>query len=112
MKRYVVLGIIVILIAVAIVFFFNRNDNSNKPFGNSEKNENESRDINEELAENRVSNVLENANEIMQNISDEQEISSFSTAIKDKEAGRLTNIGITCNTLNNTIIRKRGNFLF
>lgn len=107
MKRYVVIGLIVILIVLGIVFFFNRNKNTNEPFQNSETNENESDNINEELAENRVANIFENANEIMQNNTNENEISSFSTAIKDKEAGRLTNIGITCNTLNNTIIRKR-----
>lgn len=42
----------------------------------------------------------------------EKEISSFSTTIKDKEAGRLTNISLTCSTLNDTIIKKGETFSF
>lgn len=39
-------------------------------------------------------------------------ISTFSTIIKDDSAGRLTNISITCNTLNGTIIEKGDIFSF
>lgn len=73
-----------------------------------------SSNINIQQAENRVTNILQNQNEIMQNTSKEREteISSYSTTIKDKSSGRLTNISITCSTLNNTIIRNGQTFSF
>lgn len=71
-----------------------------------------SSNVNIEQSENRISNILQNQNEIMQNTSKETEISSYSTTIKDKSAGRLTNISITCSALNNTIIRNGQTFSF
>lgn len=42
----------------------------------------------------------------------ETEISSFSTKIVTKDASRQKNIGITCNTLNNTIVEPGATFSF
>lgn len=116
MKKYIFLGIIIILAIIVIFFFFsNPFSNLNNSSNNSsyfDNNEEISIDQNLEESKNRVSNIIENNNEIMQNVSDENEISSYSTIIKDKEPGRLTNISITCSILNNTIIRKRSNFFF
>ncbi len=39
-------------------------------------------------------------------------VSTFSTPIKDNSSGRLTNIAITCNTLNGTIIEPNETFSF
>ena len=116
MKKYIVLGIVIVLVIIGIFFFFyhpfsNQNNSSNSNF-NSERTGVSSIDDNLEESKNRVSNIIENSNEIMQNVSSENEISSYSTIIKDKEPGRLTNISITCSILNNTIIRKRSNFFF
>lgn len=75
-----------------------------------------STNINEELAQNRVASIIENKNEILQNSNEtpntQTEISSYTTSIKDKEAGRLTNISITCSTLNNKVIHKGETFSF
>ncbi len=116
MKKYIFLGIVIILAIIAIFFFFsnpfsnpNNSPNNNSNFGSSEEI---SIDQNLEESKNRVSNIIENSNEIMQSVSNENEISSYSTVIKDKEPGRLTNISITCSILNNIIIRKRSNFFF
>ncbi len=116
MKNYIIIGIVIILVIIAIFFFFSnpfssQNNSSNSNF-NSEQMGVSPIDENLEESKNRVSNIIENSNEIMQNISDENEISSYSTVIKDKEAGRLTNISITCSILNNTIIRRRTNIFF
>lgn len=42
----------------------------------------------------------------------EEVISSFSTNILDKDAGRQTNINITCSTLNGTIVKSGETFSF
>ncbi len=110
MKKYSIFVCIAILVIIlAVIFFFNykRNNNNIEPIQQNDSNQGTFRNVNEEQAENRIANILKNANEIIQNTSNENEISSYSTIIKDKEAGRLTNIGITCSILNNTIIRKR-----
>lgn len=116
MKKYIILGIVIILAIIAIFFFFNnpfsnKNNSSNSNFSSDNSEENFV-DANLEESKERVTNIIENSSEIMQNVSNENEISSFSTIIKDKEAGRLTNISITCSILNNTIIRRRTNFFF
>lgn len=42
----------------------------------------------------------------------ETEISTYSTTILDRAAGRLTNIRLTCNTLNNFILNPGDTFSF
>lgn len=124
MKRFlifIVLAIVIVLIIGAIVFL-SQDANSSNPNSYSEGNSisntssftNTSNDtnVNEEIAENRISNIIENKNEIMSNITNETELSSFATTIKDKEEGRLTNINITCTTLNNTIVHSGTTFSF
>ncbi len=116
MKRYqifIVVAIIAIIIAVS-VFFLNKKQNRSTEQRAEQQGVGEqiSTDINEESAEQRIVNILQNKNEIMQNAAEEAEISSYSTIIKDKEAGRLTNIGITCSILNDTVIHKRRNVFF
>ena len=44
--------------------------------------------------------------------SQEEVIYSFSTNILDKDTGRQTNIGITCSTLNGTIVKSGETFSF
>lgn len=54
-----------------------------------------------------ILNSIEETSTISESI-----ISTFSTDIKDNSAGRLTNISITCNTLNGTIIEPNNTFSF
>lgn len=122
MKRsliFIIFAIVIVLIIGAIVFN-SQNANSSNPnsysegnsISNSFTNTSDDTNVNEQIAENRISNIIENKNEIMSNITNETELSSFATTIKDKAEGRLTNINITCTTLNNTIVHNGTTFSF
>ena len=119
-KNKILIGVVIIIVVVLIIAIFiynNNNNNTNNINTNSEINTNIitsriSTNVNEEQAKNRVANILQNQNEIIQNTSTEKEISTYSTTIKDKSSGRLTNISITCSTLNNTIIHSGETFSF
>lgn len=71
-------------------------------------------DVNTQTAENRINNLFANqaGNNVTNPATTEIEISNYSTVIKDNSAGRLTNIRITCNTLNGTIINPGDTFSF
>lgn len=118
-KNKILIGIIILIVIILIIaiFIYNNNNNNTTNNTNSEIDSNInasriSRNINKEQAKNRVTNILQNQNEIIQNTSTEKEISTYSTTIKDKSSGRLTNINITCSTLNNTIIHSGEIFSF
>lgn len=114
MKRYlifIVLAIVVVLV-IAVAIFSNREEAPSPKQETSNSSNVLSRDVNEEVAENRISNILEHSNEIVPDTTNETEISSYSTTIKDRAEGRLTNINITCNTLNNTVIHNGSTFSF
>lgn len=118
MKRYLIWIVIAIIIVLLIaIFLFSKKDTQHN--NGNETNNNFSHNTtsfyhNEESTkiENEITNSIENHNEIVQSTTNETEISSYATTIKDKEAGRLTNISITCSTLNNTIIHPNETFSF
>jgi len=56
---------------------------------------NNSTDTNIQNAENRINNIIASQTQSTPTV-----LSTYSTVIKDNSAGRLTNISITCNTLN------------
>ncbi len=116
MKKNIIWIILIIIVLLIIGFFLFKNSN-NKIYNNnnlnlSNFNDLETTDTNILKAENRVSNIIKNKNEILNNISNEKELSSYFTIIKDNSEGRLTNINITCNILNNTIIKSNETFSF
>jgi len=100
MKKSFILFFVTLIILLAIIAFFVFR-NSNNAFYN--KN-----------SATRLSTISNMQNNSSNNISktSEEEISSFSTAIKDNEQGRLTNISLTCSALNNTIVKKGETFSF
>ena len=109
---YVII-IIVVIIAIFFVFnFFNKNENNstNNLTQNSstfeEKNFEENSIVDDNLSVNTESNTA------ISSVPKEEEISAFSTELKDRSEGRLTNIGITCSTLNGTIIQNGETFSF
>lgn len=106
MKRNIVFAIIAIIIIVLISIYFFKNNNTQNNNNNNNDFKQIDEDSNVDKAENRIENILQNSK------SQEIELSSYATTIKDKEAGRLTNISITCSTLDNTIVHKRRNFFF
>jgi len=118
MKRYLIFIVIAIILILVVAFAIF--SNSNRPSNQSTHNQSSSNvstsrvstNVNEEIAENRLSHLIENSNEILQNTTSETEIATYSTTIRDKSAGRLTNISITCNTLNNTIVPNGSTFSF
>lgn len=107
----------ILYLLILFVFLFTLtgcNDNKEKVDNNTNitsSAERTSRNINEENAENRIANIVSNANEIM-TTNKEEELSSYSTVIKDKASGRLTNISITCSTLNGKVIHSGETFSF
>lgn len=124
-KNVILIGIVIIVLVIIVGILIYNNVNKNGTNTESNTNITASRistNVNEESAENRIANVLQNKNEILansllnegveSNISKEKEISSYSTTIKDKAEGRLTNINITCSTLNNTIVHNGETFSF
>lgn len=116
MKKYFIIILVVILIALGFIFFFYNSNTNNNTNENTNTISGEriglNINLNETPEENRIANIIQNQNEIMNNLSSETEISSYSTTIKDKAAGRLTNISITCSTLNNTIVKTGETFSF
>lgn len=110
MKRYQFL--IYIFILFSLLFILTGCSNQNEQNAQNVSGSRISTNVAIPPSEHRISNIIENQNEIMENISNEKEISSYSTAIKDKSAGRLTNISITCSTLNNTIVKNGDVFSF
>ena len=111
MKKFFIFIAIVAIIAliIGIAIFFNSNNTADfeAPSGTRL-----SSNINEENAENRIRSIIENQNEIRQEEAKETEISAFSTNILDDSPGRLTNISITCSTLNGTIVKTGETFSF
>lgn len=112
MKKYKFLIYIIIFIIIIslIVFFITKKQKNTNNVNKSNLNynvEKSSTNVNQEISENRIANIVENQNEILNN-----EISSFSTELKDKSEGRLINIGITCSTLNDTIVHAGETFSF
>lgn len=108
MKKYQILIYIFILFALLFVLTgCNKKNNQNNNNTNNQSVSRISTNLSEEESENRIANIMQS-----ENLSKETEISSFSTTIKDKEQGRLTNISLTCSTLNNTIIPNGTTFSF
>lgn len=103
-KLFIFIAIAAIFaLIIGVIAFNNNNDNVSKQQSGTRL----STDVNEENAENRIANILEGQNEVA-----ETEISSFQTEILDDTPGRLTNISITCSTLNNTIVKAGETFSF
>lgn len=117
MKRsliFIILAIVIVCI-IGFVIFFNQDSKpseTNLPEATNSSTNTTSSNINEEIAENRISNIIQNSNEIAPSITTETEISSFATTIKDQAEGRLININLTCTTLNNTIVHNGTTFSF
>ena len=101
------------MIALGFFFFYyNSDNNNNNQNTNTTSGERISVDVNKSNAENRISNIIQNQDKIREEENKKSEIASFSTTIKDQSQGRLTNIGITCSILNNTIVKAGETFSF
>lgn len=114
MKKFLVFLIIVAFIVALGVFIYNNfiNGDNNSGEQNSSGGVKLSATLNQET-QNSMSTNNESTNEVASNQPPkETEISNFATNILDDTPGRLTNISITCSTLNNTIIHAGETFSF
>lgn len=110
--------VLLILIGTAIFFFFNNYSNqNNKTNYEAQKAQaslnkgakNISLDTN---SKNNADEGISNNNNNEQKELKEEEIATFSTKIVTKDTNRQKNIGITCSTLNNTIVENGQTFSF
>lgn len=102
--KYILIIIALIIIIGAIIYFYVSN---NKTSNNSRTN------TTENISRTSTEVNTENANtQVAQTVPKETQISTYSTAIKDNAAGRLTNIRITCGIINGTVINPGETFSF
>lgn len=99
--RYILIIFTLIIIIGAIIYFYTSNNNSS--------NDRASQNVSRTSTEINVDNVNTQSNIEHQK---ETEISTYSTQIKDNASGRLTNIRITCDTINNYIVKSGETFSF
>lgn len=117
-KKTLIIGILLLFIGLAAFYLFFRSsgqENSSPKeeiaSSNSQGGSRISATVNQTTSENRVESLIANEENSNQTTpSKENQIATFSTVIKDKSAGRLTNIRLTCETLNGTIVQPRRNF--
>lgn len=123
-KLWIIL-ILVLLIGIGgSIYFFTKSNNSNKSdYISSRTSTDEQNDTNTNTDTSATSNVEQNNEnekntiEITQNATGapqkkEEEISSFSTKIYNKESSRQNNVSITCSSLNDTIVPNGSTFSF
>lgn len=106
-SKYILIVIILVIIIGLIIYFYVSSGNSNKS-----SNE-QSNSTNSDAIGTKTSTEANTENDEIQNTQPtETLISTYSTVIKDKSAGRLTNISLTCNIINSTIINPKDTFSF
>lgn len=104
-----IISIFLFLLLFILTGCSNENNNST-PQNTSSSASRTSTNTNLDNEENRVESLLKNPD--TSTPAPEAEVASYSTIIKDKSSGRLTNIQITCSTLNGTIIEPGETFSF
>ncbi len=121
-KTWILIAIIlVVLTAIGIYFYmrFTKTENeqnyeATKTSTNEEENTSTSENQKQEEEKDKEQNKEKstNQNEKKQTQYKEEQLSSFSTKIYSKDSERQNNIKITCNTLNDTIIKNGETFSF
>lgn len=118
-KLWIILGLLVIIGIGIGIFFFVKNNNSKKSdeyissrtsTDEENTNNNSTQQNNEKENEKNTIEITQNATGLVQK--KEEEISSFSTKIYNKESSRQNNVSITCSTLNDTIVQNGSTFSF
>lgn len=121
-KFWIILVLIIFIIICGAIYFFTKNKSntseniyeSSRTSINQENtndnNYNENSTTSNDINETNTIQITENATGSLQK--SEEEISSFSTKIYNKDSARQNNISITCNTLNDTIVANGSSFSF
>lgn len=127
-KSWIIISIIIVLIIGGGIYFYFRNRSTNPNETNYEAgktslnyNGNSSKENYEKENNKQESSDNSETNEKKQGITDsqdtpapttEEQIATFSTKIYNKDSARQNNISITCNTLNETIVKNGSTFSF
>ena len=116
--------ILIVIVICGIVYFYNnkeKNDNSkyqadrasqNSSVNNSNSDYNSSQNDVAVQIENKTENQVENKTQTTPAPAQEEIVATFTTKIYNKDSARQNNIKITCNTLNNSIVRNGTTFSF
>ena len=119
-SRYFFITFFIIIVVSIVVYICNYNRKNVNDINNSdptmkanvelqsglEDDNSNTIDKKEELVKNKIDSIIEDNNH------SETEISTFSTEILDDSPGRLTNIRITCDLLNDNIVEPSQTFSF
>lgn len=98
----------ILIIIILIIFFLTTNSNKSSQNNTMSNDSSSDTSYNTEKTKSNVSSpTLQNSNQQI-----EEEIASFSTNIHNKDPERQNNITITCNTLNNTLVKPGETFSF
>ena len=108
--KYIITIVAIILLFGLFIFLNNSNTlNSINNISNNKSNSNTTNNSNVQNNNNSISNLN---NDQKSDSPKETELSSYSTEIKDNSPGRLTNIRITCDTINGYILEPDQVFSF
>lgn len=105
-SNYILIILILVVIIGAIIYFYVSNNNKS----NNQISKTTNTVENSTSASRTSTNVQTNTTTPSAPV--ETQLATFSTVIKDNSAGRLTNIRLTCNVLNGTIINSGDTFSF
>lgn len=131
-KAWIIISIVILLgVGIATYFYFSNNQGNNKSqyFTNktSTQNNTNRENINTNSNNSNTDNTNNNTTDTSNNTSNEvnkaihetekkspieEQLSTFTTKIYSKDSARQNNINITCNTLNNTIVKNGKTFSF
>lgn len=101
---YIYLFFIIATVAGVIIYYYTNNEAVNQNDSEAERLSAEVNSLNQ--------NVTAQEEEYKRDLPVETQISSYATDIKDKSSGRLTNIRITCETLNGRVVSPGETFSF
>lgn len=112
---WIILIIIILAGGIGAYLYFSNNSTKNENQG-SEYEANKTSVAEEDKTQNNTNETNKNSTEIKVPSTEpqfkEEVLATFSTKIYNKESARQNNINITCNTLNNTTVKKGGTFSF
>ena len=114
--RYIFLVVLGLIVIGTIIYFIYKNNNSGENKNDDSSNNvarlavetNTPSNNNEQVSE--INNIIENS--VSEPIISEEEIATFSTKLSGSSEGRLTNIRISCEKLNGTVVSNGETFSF
>ena len=120
MKKNKTILILIVIITVGAFYYFYTQNSNNMEQNNyeatrtstNENTDNKSNNVDESKQHNESINTTNNINTKQPTPPTETTLSTFSTKIYTKESARQNNINITCDSLNDTIVKNGESFSF